>query len=92
MTLAIQFPGSPKIKMKIKNKPVCRLCRSSKLVSILQLASTPPANAFVSKDNTKFEQKKYPLELFFCENCTHVQLVEVVNPIELLSLHLKVMY
>ncbi len=69
--------------MKIKNKAVCRLCGSSKLASILKLASTPPANAFVSKENTKYEQPKYPLELFFCENCTHVQLVEVVNPVEL---------
>ena len=83
MTLAIQFLGSPMIKMKEEKKAVCRLCRSSKLTSILKLASTPPANAFVSKENTKYEQKKYPLELFFCEKCSHVQLVEVVDPIEL---------
>ena len=69
--------------MKIEKTPVCRLCGSSQLESILKLASTPPANAFVSKENTKYEQKTYPLELFFCKNCTHVQLVEVVNPIEL---------
>ena len=69
--------------MKTKKKAVCRLCRSSELVSVLKLASTPPANAFVSQKNTKYEQKKYPLELFFCESCTHIQLLEVVNPIEL---------
>ena len=28
-------------------------------------------------------QRKYPLELFFCEDCYHVQLTEVVDPIEL---------
>ena len=71
------------IKIKSEKKAVCRLCGSSHLASILKLASTPPANAFLSKENTKYEQKKYPLELFFCENCTHVQLIEVVNPIEL---------
>ena len=71
------------IKMKEEKKALCRLCKSSKLTSILKLASTPPANAFVSKENTKYEQKKYPLELFFCEKCSHVQLVEVVDPIEL---------
>ena len=69
--------------MKTKKKAVCRLCRSSELVSVLKLASTPPANAFVSQKNIKYEQKKYPLELFFCESCTHIQLLEVVNPIEL---------
>ena len=64
-------------------KPQCRLCRSSKLSSILKLASTPPANAFVSKENLHIRQKKYPLELFFCEDCFHVQLTEVVDPVEL---------
>ena len=64
-------------------KPICRLCRSSKLSSILKLASTPPANAFVSKENLHIRQRKYPLELFFCEDCYHVQLTEVVDPIEL---------
>ena len=69
--------------MRTENKAVCRLCESTQLVSILKLASTPPANAFVTKENTKYEQTKYPLELFFCENCSHVQLLEVVDPIEL---------
>ena len=69
------------IKIKSDKKAVCRLCGSSHLASILKLASTPPANAFVTKENMKYEQTKYPLELFFCENCTHVQLVEVVNPV-----------
>ena len=29
------------------------------------------------------DQKKYPLEVFFCESCCHVQLIEVVDPKEL---------
>ena len=62
---------------------LCRLCRSSQLSSVLELASTPPANAFISKENLEFSQKKYPLELFFCEKCSHVQLTEVINPKEL---------
>ncbi len=64
-------------------RALCRLCRSSKLSSILKLASTPPANAFVSKENLHIKQRKYPLELFFCQECSHVQLTEVVDPIEL---------
>ena len=66
-----------------EKKSLCRLCRSSKLTSILKLASTPPANAFVSKENLHISQRKYPLELFFCEDCSHVQLTEVVDPTEL---------
>ncbi len=61
----------------------CRLCNSSKIVPVLNLASTPPANAFVPKDKLLIEQQKYPLALHFCENCFHVQLTDVVDPKEL---------
>lgn len=66
-----------------QKKTKCRLCQSADLVSVLKLASTPPANAFISKEKLQIKQKKYPLEIFFCKNCFHVQLTEVVNPKEL---------
>jgi len=63
----------------------CRLCNSSNLISVLKLESTPPANAFVTKEECIKEQEKYPLKLFFCNNCNHVQLTDVVDPSELFS-------
>ena len=48
----------------------CRLCDSSKIVPVLKLASTPPANAFVTKDKCKIKQEKYPLRLFFANHAT----------------------
>lgn len=68
---------------KIKKERSCRLCGSSDLDSVLKLASTPPANAFIPKSRIDLEQKKYPLELFFCKDCYHVQLLEIVDPVEL---------
>ena len=63
----------------------CRLCNSSNLISVLELESTPPANAFVTEEECIKEQKKYPLKLFFCNNCNHVQLTDIVDPRELFS-------
>ena len=63
----------------------CRLCNSSNLISVLKLASTPPANAFVTEEECIEEQKKYPLKLFFCNDCNHVQLTDIVDPRELFS-------
>ena len=62
----------------IKNK--CRLCESRKLISVFELAPTPPANAFVSKKELSQEQECYPLEVYQCEVCSHVQLLVVVDP------------
>jgi SAM-dependent methyltransferase len=53
------------------------------LTKVCTLTPTPPANAFVSIDQLGDEQITFPLELFFCENCKHLQLLDVVNPEEL---------
>ena len=61
----------------------CRLCNSEALTQVFALTPTPPANAFVSKEQLSTEQPTYPLELFFCEGCSHLQLLDVVDPTEL---------
>ena len=79
----IQLLGAQMKINNIQKRKSCRLCKSKELTSVLKLASTPPANAFVTKEKVNISQKKYPLELFYCENCNHVQLLEIVDPSEL---------
>ena len=47
---------------------------------MLSLAPTPPANAFVAEEDLSAEQSRFPLDLYFCGGCTHVQLLDVVDP------------
>lgn len=58
----------------------CRLCGSTNLVKALELAPTPPANSFVGPEALDKPQDCYPLDLYFCKDCTHVQLCDVVDP------------
>ncbi|MDH3254341.1 MAG: class I SAM-dependent methyltransferase [Acidobacteriota bacterium] len=58
----------------------CRLCGREDLAEVLSLVPTPPANAFVSQDALDTEQAVYPLDVFFCIGCGHVQLLDVVDP------------
>lgn len=58
----------------------CRLCGSRNLTLVLQLAATPPANAFVAAAARDQEQARFPLDVFFCDECGHVQLCDVVDP------------
>ena len=58
----------------------CRLCNGTKLELILPMASSPIADAYVSKDKLDITQDKYPLDLYLCINCGHVQNIDVVNP------------
>ncbi len=47
---------------------------------MLELAPTPPANAFVPKEELNKTQQCFPLDVFFCEDCAHVQLLDIVDP------------
>ncbi len=47
---------------------------------MLSLAPTPPANNFVPADDLVLDQPAFPLDVFFCETCHHVQLLDVVDP------------
>ncbi len=64
-----------------RRRQTCRLCGSEDLDLAIALTATPPANAFVEHPTTT--QQTYPLDVFFCNACTHVQLLDVVDPREL---------
>lgn len=61
-------------------RDTCRLCGSKRLTEVVKLAPTPPANAFVPASDLDRAQERFPLDVFFCEDCAHVQLLDVVDP------------
>jgi SAM-dependent methyltransferase len=58
----------------------CRLCGGQSLTRVLSLEPTPPANAFVSAADLDRVQERYPLDVYFCDRCAHVQLLDSVDP------------
>lgn len=58
-------------------KKICRLCNSNNLHKILDLGDTPPGNNLKDK---AIVQKKFPLQVYFCRDCSHSQLGHVVHP------------
>jgi len=58
----------------------CRSCGNDKLIQIISLGNTPLANSLLSKEELNLDEKKYPLDLVFCTNCSLVQITETVDP------------
>ena len=56
------------------------MCGDSPLTKAMSLTPTPPGNDFLSKEELGREEQVYPLDLYFCEDCHHVQLGHVVDP------------
>lgn len=61
-------------------RDTCRMCNSKSLNRALSLTSTPPGNDFLSKNDLGKKEYTYPLDLYFCQTCNHVQLGHVVDP------------
>lgn len=71
------------MKQQYTHRRSCRLCNDTNLRYVFQLEATPPANAFVRKEDISKDQSTYPLKMYFCEKCFHFQLLDIVDPHEL---------
>ncbi len=58
----------------------CRGCGGSNLHLFLSLGDQPLANAFPADPAGFANERFYPLDVFFCRDCTLVQLLDVVDP------------
>ena len=56
-----------------KELKYCRICYSQKLKKYINLGKHPFSNSFLLKKQIKYE-KKFPLELMLCKNCSFSQL------------------
>jgi hypothetical protein len=61
-------------------RTTCRMCESEALEQVLVLTPTPPGNNFLAADQLDKPESAYPLELYQCGACHHVQLGHVVDP------------
>jgi SAM-dependent methyltransferase len=59
---------------------VCRLCSGSRLKLVLDLGLMPPSDRFLTREQLSQPEKKFPLKLVFCPDCSLVQITETVPP------------
>lgn len=58
----------------------CRLCLSKEIEMAVNMGKSPISEKYVKKENLENIIPKVSLNLYFCKNCSHVQLIDVVNP------------
>lgn len=66
-------------KSKIKKLTHCRVCKSPELVKVLTFGPTPLANAFLKKGEINDAEEFFPLDVYFCNKCTMLELGHVVS-------------
>jgi SAM-dependent methyltransferase len=61
-------------------RATCRACGGASLARFLELGPTPLANAFLRAPDEAQAEAAYPLDLYFCNTCTLIQLLDVIDP------------
>ena len=64
----------------VYRRKTCRLCESPNVELVLELTACPPVDAFVPASLLDEPQQSFPLDLFLCHSCGHLQLLDVVSP------------
>jgi SAM-dependent methyltransferase len=68
--------------MSYVHKDECRVCKGRDLTRILSLGEQPPVDNFIDAAHLSGE-KRYPLDVYFCNGCSLVQLLDIVAEDEL---------
>lgn len=60
-------------------RSTCRVCAGNNLHCFLDLGLTPLANSFLSAESEFACELRFPLRVYYCEDCTLVQLSDVID-------------
>lgn len=61
-------------------RTTCRLCGGTQLELVVPITATPIADAYVPESELHVAQECFPLDMYQCLGCGHVQLLDVVAP------------
>jgi SAM-dependent methyltransferase len=64
----------------LAHRTECRLCGSRSLQLVLPILPSPIGDAFVTKEQLGEKQDLYPLDCYLCDDCGHLQNLDIVNP------------
>src|SRR5438309_3439967 len=62
------------------HRNTCRLCGAPNPELAVPIKASPIADAYIPAGRLSEPQELFPLDLYLCRNCGHVQLLDVVNP------------
>jgi len=63
----------------------CRSCSGGRFTTVIDLGTTPLANALIDPSTANGAEPRYPLHVVLCEDCSLVQITETVPPEALFS-------
>lgn len=63
----------------------CRLCNSTAVECVFEFEPSALAESYLPRERAHEAAELFPLDLFLCHNCGHVQLLDVIDPVHLFA-------
>jgi hypothetical protein len=73
------------MSVSVMRRDTCRLCDSGDVKLVVNLNPIPLAEKYTSSPEEAQNAPKYPIDLYMCRACSHVQLLDVINSKDLWS-------
>lgn len=67
------------MSVAVVHRDTCRLCESNKVKLVVKLNPVPLAEKYTLTPEEAQSANKYPIDLYMCNNCSHVQILDVIN-------------
>ena len=75
---------------KYHHRDTCRLCESREVELVLPIKPSALADSYLPKERLHESAERFPMDVYLCRHCGHVQLLDVVNPEILFSNYLYI--
>ena len=62
------------------HRSTCRLCESNNLKLVVPLEKIPITEKYVGLDERDTKDELYPIDVYMCLDCRHVQLLDIIDP------------
>jgi SAM-dependent methyltransferase len=79
------FPETMHTTPLYRRRTTCRLCDSADVTLVFRLEPTPPAEWYFPPDRAGEADQCFPLDLFLCRACGHVQIFDIIDPVRLFT-------
>lgn len=70
--MSTQQQGAARQSDAVTRRSTCRACSGTNLHLVLDLGTVPLANSFLTAEQLQQPEPAFPLEVFFCEDCSLV--------------------
>ncbi len=68
------------MRADVKKGTTCRLCESSQIKLVIPLEEIPITEKYLSEKELDTPVQTFPIDVYMCLDCHHVQLMDVINP------------